>query len=156
MLFRAPYWIMMVHNRLIVLYDPYEASGRYLHPSDNDNEFEPFGPLNTPQGPSRPLKTPQISHDAIVPGISQEQQHHSKLSKDCFRSHDYHLNTSGTHQNPTAPFSSIYSPLGTLTRPYQDSITYTNDDLLFRKNVGLQLLFFSSQLAHLVNFYARN
>ena len=52
-----------------------------------------------------PLQSGTISHDAILPRISQEQQHHSKLPKDCFRSLNSHCNTTGTHQIPTAPFS---------------------------------------------------
>ena len=57
--------------------------------------------------PSIPLQSETISQEAIVPGTSQEQQHNSKLTEDCFRGLDYHLDTNGTHQNPTAPFSSI-------------------------------------------------
>ena len=33
--------------------------------------------------------------------------YHSKLQFYVFWTHDYHLNTTGTHQNPTAPISSI-------------------------------------------------
>ena len=33
--------------------------------------------------------------------------YHSKLQFEVFWTHDYYLNSNGTHRNPTAPFSSI-------------------------------------------------
>ena len=54
-----------------------------------------------PLDPSRPLQYGTIPQDAILPRTSQEQQHHSKLPKDCFRSLNNHHNSTGTHQNPT-------------------------------------------------------
>ena len=56
-----------------------------------------------PSDPSRTLQSGTIPQDAIVPGTSQEQQQHLILPKGCFSSLDYHLNTTGTHQNSTAP-----------------------------------------------------
>ena len=63
-------------------------------------------------------------------------QDHLKLQFDLFRTLDYHLNNTGTHQNPTAPFSLIKNPLGTITLPYKDFITFSKDDFLFRKMLG--------------------
>ena len=74
------------------------------------------------------IRTPHsgtIPQEAIVPGTSQEQQQHSTLPKGCFMRLDYHLNTTGTHQNPTAHFSSIENQLVTIHFPYKDSITYS-------------------------------
>ena len=68
--------------------------------------------------------------------------YHSKLQFGVFWTLDYHLNTTGTHQNPTSPFSSIENTLGTLTLPYKDFITYSKDDFLFRKMLVFNFRFF--------------
>ena len=84
----------------------------------------------------------KIYQNTSVSGTFQEQQHHSKLPKDCFRSFDYHLNITGTHQNPTALLSSIKNPLRTITLPYKDFITFFKDDFLFRKMLVFNFRFF--------------
>ena len=57
----------------------------------------------SPLDHSRTLQSGTIPQDAIVPGTSQEQVHHSKLPKVFFRSFDYYLSTTGTHQNQKHP-----------------------------------------------------
>ena len=104
-----------------------------------------------PSDPSRPLQSGSIPQDAIVPGTSQEQQQHSKLPKGCFRSLDYHSNTTETHQYPTSPSSSIANLLETLELPYEDFIIYSKEGFLYRK----MFVFSPSHCAHLVNFCAR-
>ena len=50
-----------------------------------------------PLAPQDPLQSGTIPKDTILPGTSQEQQHNSKLHKDCFRSLNNHCNSTGTH-----------------------------------------------------------
>ena len=69
-------------------------------------------------------------------------QDHSKLQFDHFRTLDYHLNNTGTHQNPTAPFSSIQKTRGTLTLPFKDFITYSKYNFMFRKLLVFNFRFF--------------
>ena len=59
--------------------------------------------------PSKPLQSGTIPHDVILPRTSQEQQHHSKWPKDCFRSLNNHSNTTGTHH--TIFLSTVIQPV---------------------------------------------
>ena len=64
------------------------------------------------------------------------------MTKHCFRGLDYHINTTGTNQNPTAPFSSIFKTLGTLTLSFKDFTTYSKDNFMVRKMLVYNFRFF--------------
>ena len=104
------------HKGLILT--TYESSkpNTGLRTPRNPQQLREFLNLPVNQDPSEQLRN--LLH----------HQEPSKLQFDLFRTLDYHLNNTGTHQNSTAPFGSIQNPLGTLTLPFEDYITYFKDD----------------------------